>query len=580
MSATYNRDMNLPSVLEAIFSKTPSTPRVLEIDLGRGVVTAPPDNPLAALRMINAASMHALRDGLREAATDDRVAGLVIRVTEGSGLSLADLQELGDIVAAFGASKPTVAWSESFGELGGALPLFAFATRAHKVWLQPSGQVGLAGVHVGITLLRGLLEKGGIEPEFAQRKEYKSAGEQFAAHEISDANREMMQRLADSVLEEAVDTIAAGRGLEADRVREFVDQGALTPDEALAAGLIDRIGYRDEVYAAVLDEWGATTEGLQFVQRYEAASAPRRTAGRALNRKGPEIGVVTLRGSIVTGRGRPGGGGGGQAGSDVVTEHLRAAAADQRIKAVVLRIDSPGGSAVASDSIWRAVQQVRASGKPVVAQMGAVAASGGYYSAMSADKIVALPSTLTGSIGVVAGKFVTQQTYEKLGIKHEGLSAGRHAGMLSSDRGLTEEEWQILNTWLDQIYEDFVTKAAQGRGMEVDDLEPLARGRVWTGRDAHERKLVDALGGFDEAVDQACTLAGLQRDKVTLKQVPALGMLARFQPANSSESMSGSGLALPDSGPEALFQRGLTLLGGHLGLPVGALTMPWNFTLR
>lgn len=573
--------MFLPSALEALFAKNSSTPKVLEIDLGRGVVTAPPDNPLAALRILNAASMHALRDGLRAAATDDRVAGLVVRVTEGSGLSLADLQELGDLVAAFSRTKPTVAWSESFGELGSALPLYAFATRARQVWLQPSGQVGLAGVHVGITLLRGLLDKGGVEPEFAQRKEYKSAGEQFAAHEISDANREMMQRIADSVLEQSVEVIAQARGLEPERVRDLVDQAALTPDEALAAGLIDRIGYRDEVYAAVLSEWGAKTESLQFVHRYDAAAAPRRKAAQALHRKNPEIGVVTLRGAIVTGRGRPGGGPGGQqVGADVVTEHLRAAAADDRVKAVVLRIDSPGGSAVASDSIWRAVQQVRDSGRPVVAQMGAVAASGGYYAAMAADRIVALPATLTGSIGVVAGKFVMEQTYQKLGLKHEGLSAGRHAGMLATDRRLTDEEWQILNAWLDQIYEDFVAKAAQGRDMEVAELEPLARGRVWTGSDAQQRGLVDELGGLDVAVEQACALAGLQRDQVTLKQVPALGVLARFQPANSSESMGGSGLGLPEGGSEALLQRGLALLGGGSLPPVGALTMPWNFTVQ
>lgn len=573
--------MFLPAALEALFAKNSSTPKVLEIDLGRGVVTAPPDNPLAALRILNAASMHALRDGLRAAATDDRVAGLVVRVTEGSGLSLADLQELGDLVAAFGRTKPTVAWSESFGELGSALPLYAFAARARQVWLQPSGQVGLAGVHVGITLLRGLLDKGGIEPEFAQRKEYKSAGEQFAAHEISDANREMMQRIADSVLEQSVEVIAQARGLEPERVRDLVDQAALTPDEALAAGLIDRIGYRDEVYAAVLSEWGAQTESLQFVHRYDAAAAPRRKAAQALHRKNPEIGVVTLRGAIVTGRGRPGGGPGGQqVGADVVTEHLRAAAADDRVKAVVLRIDSPGGSAVASDSIWRAVQQVRDSGRPVVAQMGAVAASGGYYAAMAADRIVALPSTLTGSIGVVAGKFVMEQTYQKLGLKHEGLSAGRHAGMLATDRRLTDEEWQILNAWLDQIYEDFVAKAAQGRDMDVAELEPLARGRVWTGSDAQQRGLVDELGGLEVAVEQACALAGLQRDQVTLKQVPALGVLARFQPANSSESMGGSGLGLPQGGPEALLQRGLALLGGGSLPPVGALTMPWNFTVQ
>lgn len=468
-----------------------------------------------------------------------------------------------------------MAWAESFGELGSALPYYAFATHAKQVWLQPSGTIGLAGVHVGITLLRGLLEKGGIEPEFAQRKEYKSAGERFAAHEISDANRTMMQRIADSVLEEAVQVIARNRGLSVERVHELVDQAVVGADEALAANLVDRIGYRDQVYASVLAEWGATKESLQFVHRYEAATGARRRARQALNRRAPVVAVVTLRGAIVTGRGRPGGGT-PQAGADVVTEHLRATCEDDRVEAVVLRVDSPGGSAVASDSIWRAVRQVRESGRPVVAQMGAVAASGGFYAAMGADRIVALPSTLTGSIGVVAGKFVLEETYQKLGLRHEGLSAGKHAAWLSSDRKLTEEEWRLLDDWLDQVYADFVGKAAESRGMAVDDLEPLARGRVWTGRDAQDRGLVDELGGFDRAVERACALAGVPRQKVQVKQVPSLGLLARFQPANSSESLAGAGLAWTPAGPEALLQRGLEMIGVP-ALPVGALTMPWEF---
>ncbi|MGD7732728.1 signal peptide peptidase SppA [Propionibacteriaceae bacterium G57] len=562
-------------------------PTVLEIDLGRGVLTAPPDNPLAALRMLNAASMHALRDGLRAAAKDERVAGLVVRVTDG-GLGLAELQELGQLVSEFGTHKPTVAWAESFGELGNAMGLYTLATHANSVWVQPSGGVGLGGVHVGITLLRGLLDKGGVEPQFAQRHEYKSAGEQFSAHEVSDANREMTQRLADSILEQCVETIAANRHLGADRVRELVDEAMFTPDEALAAGLVDHIGYRDEVYAHFLDQVNAARDDLQFVHRYENATAPRRQAQKLLHRDAPLVGVVTLRGGIVTGRGRPGGPGGQDAGADVVTEHLRAACRDDRIKAVVLRINSPGGSAVASDSIWRAVKQVRSSGRPVVAQMGPVAASGGYYAAMGADRIVAQPATLTGSIGVVAGKFVLSGTYDLLGLVHEGLDAGRHAGMLASDRGLSDEEWALLNAWLDQVYADFVAKAAEGRGMAVDELEPLARGRVWTGRDAHERGLVDELGGFEQAVQQACELAGLRREGTETKQLPALGMLARFQPANSSESLGGQGVVLPQVGPEAMLARclsaaGLSALGltsGGSGLQVGALAMPWQFSVR
>lgn len=555
---------------------------VLEIDLQRGVLTSPPDNPLAALRSINAASLQALAEGLREAAKDDRVAGLLLRVGEHSHLDLAGLQELGLLVREFGEKKPTVAFAETFGEFGNAVATYTLATQADQVWLQPTGQVGLSGVHVTATLLRGLLEKGGLEPQFGQRKEYKSAADQFAAREVTPAHREMLQRLADSVLETCVQTIAERRGKAVEQVRTLVDRAMLSADEALAEGLVDRIGYRDEVYDAVLGEWGAETDDLKFVHRYAAGATSKRRLRELANRGAPAVGVVTLRGAIVTGRGRPGAGPNGhEAGSDVVAEQLRAARRDDRVKAVLLRIDSPGGSAVASDVIWREVGRVRESGRPVIAQMGSVAASGGYYAAMGADEIVALPGTLTGSIGVLAGKFVARGTYDLLGLVREGIDAGRHAGMLSADRRFTDEEWALLDRWLDAVYADFTRKAAQGRGMDLTELEPLARGRVWTGADAQRHGLVDHLGGAETALRRACERAGLQREGVVLKQLGQPGLLGRFQPAASSESPTGGVTAAGWAGPltpEGLLQRVLGLAGLPTGL--GVLSLPWRVELH
>lgn len=555
---------------------------VLEIDLQRGVLTSPPDNPLAALRSINAASLQALAEGLREAAKDDRVAGLLLRVGEHSHLDLAGLQELGLLVREFGEKKPTVAFAETFGEFGNAVATYTLATQADQVWLQPTGQVGLSGVHVTATLLRGLLEKGGLEPQFGQRKEYKSAADQFAAREVTPAHREMLQRLADSVLETCVQTIAERRGKDVEQVRALVDRAMLSADEALAEGLVDRIGYRDEVYDAVLGEWGAETDDLKFVHRYAAGATSKRRLRELADRGAPAVGVVTLRGAIVTGRGRPGAGPNGhEAGSDVVAEQLRAARRDDRVKAVLLRIDSPGGSAVASDVIWREVGRVRESGRPVIAQMGSVAASGGYYAAMGADEIVALPGTLTGSIGVLAGKFVARGTYDLLGLVREGIDAGRHAGMLSADRRFTDEEWALLDRWLDAVYADFTRKAAQGRGMDLTELEPLARGRVWTGADAQRHGLVDHLGGAETALRRACERAGLQREGVVLKHLGQPGLLGRFQPAASSESPTGGVTAAGWAGPltpEGLLQRVLGLAGLPTGL--GVLSLPWRVELH
>lgn len=552
---------------------------VLEIDLARGVVSAPPEHPLAALRALNSTTLAALRKGLRQAATDDRVLGLIVHIAP-SGLGLAELDELGQAIADFTGHKPSIAWAQTFGELSNGLPLYALASRAGQVWLQPTGELNLAGAQLDITLLRGLLDKAGVEPQFGQRKEYKTAADQFAATSITAANREMMQRIADSVVESLVDTICRARSLTPERVREAMAESPLTPERALELGLVTSIGYRDEVYAHALQTWQASADQLSFVARYQAKADRAEKARQFTERKAPVIGVVNLRGAIVTGRGTPAGlGQQPQAAGDVIEQQLRAALREDRVKAVVLRIDSPGGSAVASDVIWRAVGRVRASGRPVVAVMGSVAASGGYYSAMGANEIWAQPTTLTGSIGVLAGKLVTQGLMDKLGIIRESVQSGPRAGFMATSSGFSEEDWQLLDRWLDRIYEDFTTKAAQGRGMDLDQLQAVAKGRVWTGADALERGLIDGLGGTDQAIDRACALAGVSRSRAVVRPLGHQGLLDRFRPAENSESAGLSTAAVP-TGPDALLARAVTALGWQAMLPIhGPLALPWHIDL-
>ncbi|WP_203568346.1 signal peptide peptidase SppA [Aestuariimicrobium ganziense] len=575
--------MDVIGLIKGLTGDRTAAPRtILEIDMARGVLASPPDNPLAALRAINSATLGVLREGLRHAAKDERVVGLVVHVAP-SGLGLAETQELAEAIASFGEHKPTIAWAQTYGELGLGLGSYLLAAHCHEVWLQPSGELSISGVHLGITLMRGLLEKGGVEPQFGQRHEYKSAADQFSATEITEANREMTQRLADSIVDDVVATIAKRRGKSVEQVREAVDSSPLSPQQALDAGLIDHIGYRDEVYAHLYQEWNGSRENLKFVTRYDTIAHGKQIAKEALDRKAPIVGVVSLRGPIVTGRGRPAGPAGPQAGGDVIADHLRATCRDDRIKAVVLKIDSPGGSAVASDTIWRAVHQVRESGRPVVAVMSTVAASGGYYAAMGANEIVAQPATLTGSIGVLAGKFVTAGLMDKLALKHEGRSAGRRAQMMASDREFTEDEWHVLNRILDDIYEQFTTKAAADRGMDHADLERLARGRVWTGADAKENGLVDHLGGVSVALDRVCELAGLDRDRAHVRAIPQLGLLDRVRPADSTESQAvGGGLWVPTDPVDALLQRGIAALGLERALAgvTGPLSLPWSITIK
>ena len=557
--------MGLREVLDRLTSRDGRV--ILELDLARGLVEVRPRNPLAALQLLNATHMSTLRDHLRQAAGDDRVAGLIVHAVD-CGQPMPVMEEVGSLVEEFGRHKPTVAWSESYGELGNSLSAFLLATAAHRVWVQPTGDVGIGGAEVTILLAKGLLEKVGVEPQFGKRWEYKTAADQFAADDVSEANREMMTRLGQSLVEDAVATIARRRGVDVGRVWEGVNNSPLTPERALELGLIDALGYRDEVYADALTQWDGEPDELRFVHRWSAKP----TLSRVLRRsKGGKVAVVTVRGAIVTGRGAPGPMGGENAGSDVVDEQLRAVLRDDDIHAVLLEIDSPGGSAVASDFMRRSVLQVRESGRPVVARMGSVAASGGYYAAMGADEIVAQASTLTGSIGVLAGKFVTASMYEKLGLKRESIRIGARAGMLSSATEFSAEDWAKLDESLDRIYNTFTTLAAHDRGMEVDTLEALARGRVWTGTDAAANGLVDHIGGWQLAFERACVLANLDPKTTAVTRLSRIGALERLLPATSSESRSTTSLPVAGASADDLLQRAAT----WLGLPVhGALSLP------
>lgn len=545
-------------------------PVVLELDVARGVLVARPTTPAQALQMINSASMAALRKNLTQAAHEDRVAGLVVHAAP-PGLQLAHVEELAGIIEDFAAKKPTMAWAESFGELVGGMAAYRIAVATDQIWVQPTGMLSIGGVELSITLLKGMLNKAGLEPQFGQRHEYKSAADRFAAAEVTDANREMTGRLGQSLVDSLVEAIARRRGISADQAWEGVNGSPVTPERALELGLIDRIGYRDEAYAAVLDEWGVSPEHLLFAHRFTSKAA----LVRKLRPSRAKIGVVTLRGAIVTGRGQRSPLGGEQAGADVVDEHLRAALRDDDIKAVVFDVDSPGGSAVASDFIRRSVLRLREAGKPVVARMGALAASGGYYVSMPADEIVAHASTLTGSIGVLGGKIVTRGLYDKLGLVREALPIGAAAGLMSDASEFTDDEWARLNAWLDRVYLDFTTFAAQDRGMDYDDLERLARGRVWTGADALERGLVDHIGGRGLAVRRAAELAGLDPDDVRTAHVGDSGLLALLKPATSSEVAAGATVRLPDT--ESLLKD----LARRVGIRSdGVLSLPWHFEIR
>jgi protease-4 len=550
--------------------RRPASRLLLELDLTRGLLESAPASPIEALRAMHVPSLRGVLEALRRAAGDDRVVGLVAHVGAKQP-TLAQSSELRAAVAQFrAAGKPAVCWSESYGEVGPGNVGYHLATAFDEVWLQPSGDVGLVGVAAQAVFVRDTLDKLGVQPQFGQRHEYKTAADTFLRSSMTDANREMVTRLVDSAMETLVRDVAAGRGLDEAAVREAIEVAPLNAEEAVARRLVDRIGYRDEVYADLRRRLGEVE--LKYVDRYGKGGLAQASAS-VTRRNKPVVAVVHASGPIHLGRSSSTPLSGRSVGSDSIGAALRSAAKDDAVKAVVLRVDSPGGSYVASDAIRREVLALRRAGRPVVASMANVAASGGYYIAMPADRVLASPGTITGSIGVLAGKQVVREMLERVGVRRESVAVGRYADMFSSDRPFDEDEWKRLEAWLDRVYDDFTAKAAEDRGLPVEELRAVARGRVWTGADAQAHGLVDELGGLERAIEVACERAGVVRDEAELRTMPRPKPLERLLPAQNSESPAA-----------ASFGDGVPLLEGLLaaaGLSsYGVLSMPVTWRLQ
>lgn len=521
---------------------------ILELDLQAAPAESAGFDPMA---LINGAGKPLL---LREAvaaihrATDDpRVAGLIARI-QIDAAPPGPVQELRDAVVAFTEKKPSLAWAETYP---GTLSYY-LASAFREVWMQPSGTVGLVGFATSALFLRDALDKLGVEAQFVARGEYKSAANLFTQDRYTEAHREADTALVDGLRTQVWDAVSASRGVDRAALDALADRAPLLRDDAVAAGLVDRIGFRDEVYGRIAEMAGA--EGISaetgdadgddapprlYLARYARAKKP---AVPGL-KSHPKVAVVTVAGPIVSGRGgrQMSPMGSSSSGGDTIAAALRQAAADDDVAAVVLRVDSPGGSVTGSETIWREVVRTRERGKPVVASMGAVAASGGYYVSMAADAIVANPGTITGSIGVVTGKFVARELKDRLGVGSDTVRTNANADAWSINAPFTDEQQAHVEAEADLFYTDFIRRVADGRGMSVEDVDGVARGRVWTGADALERGLVDELGGLRTAIRRAKKLAGIDEDtKVRIENLPGSSLRDVLRPKPSSQPAAAS----------------------------------------
>jgi protease-4 len=487
---------------------------VLTLDLAAGIVETRSDNPLARASMGKVLVMRDVLRALDEAGRDGRVRGLMLRAGRGS-LGMAEAQELRDALKAFRAQgKFAIAFAESLGEGGNRTIDYYIASAAGDVWLQPSGDLALTGFHLQSPFLRGLLDKIGVMPRLDQREDYKGAMNMFTDAAQPEAQRRNLQQLADSWLTQVIAGSAADRAMAPEALRALVDQAPFGAEAAKEHGLIDKIGYLDEARAAALAAAGEEAEFLDIAGYARSHQDAAETGAVVALVYG--LGPVALAesendpvfGSLVM-------------GADTVAAAIRDAVEDPDVRAIVFRVDSPGGSYVASDVIWREMRNARDQGVPVIVSMGNVAASGGYFVAAPAQAIVAQPGTVTGSIGVVVGKMVASGLWDKAGIGWSGIKAGENADMWSPNTDFSPAAWAKLQSMLDRVYGDFTGKVADGRKLPLAQVLEAAKGQVWSGEDAQALGLVDALGGLYMARDMARQAAGIAHaDAVRFKIYP------------------------------------------------------------
>ena len=502
----------------AIWGSSATTPigesAVLSLNLTEGLSDTAPREGLGAVFVEQKPTLRDVLDAIERAGNDARIKGVFARVG-GDDVATAQAQELRDAIAALRAKgKFAIAYADTVGEFGAGTHAYYLAAGFDEIWLQPQGIVGLSGLRAEAPFFRGLLDKIGVVPSFDHRSEYKTALNMLTEQQMTPPHREETESILRSVFSQIVTGIAHDRKLEEKQVRALVDRGLLLPDEALQAHLIDHVGYRDEAEAEAKARAGKDAELVTTLNYLDSAGRP--------HEKGPTIALIYGTGLIQRGTSTPNPfSASGLMGADTVVRAFDKAARDADVKAILFRVDSPGGSAVASETIWHAVERAHRSRKPIVVSMGAIAGSGGYYIAAPADKIVAEPATLTGSIGVLAGKLVLGGLWDKLGVSWDTVNEGANVSMFSTLQDFSPPEKERFETFLDAAYGTFKDRVAKGRKLGDDGVEAVAKGRVWTGEDAKGRGLVDALGGLATALRLAKQAANIREDQeVTLKLYP------------------------------------------------------------
>jgi protease IV len=492
------------ALLYFAFGREPAVPSnaTLVLRVGGSLAEIAPNDVVGYLRGTRAPTVRGIVDNLRKAKVDSRVRAVMLKPTGFESPFWAKVQEIRDAVLDFKKSgKPVYAYVEYGGDRE-----YYLATAADKVFLMPASPLDLTGVATYELFLRGTLDKIGVYPDLHRIGDYKTAVNTFKEKSYTAAHKEMDESMTRDLYEQIVRGIADGRKKNEAEIRRLMDDGPFLPEDALRAGLVDDVAYEDQV-----DDKLRAGEKRAHLDTDDYARVGLSSVG--LNR-GPRVAVIYAVGTIVSGKSGYDPVNGPAVGSDTLIDYIKQARRDSSVRAIVLRVDSPGGSTIASDAIWRelVLTKTERADRPLVVSMADLAASGGYYIAMPGQVIVAQPSTLTGSIGIFGGKFVTGGLYEKLGAHIESTSVGKRAEINGPARPYNPDEVKKLQEQLQAFYDQFVERVADSRHSTPEKIDAIAQGRVWTGRQAKQNGLVDELGGLDRAVAIAKQRAKIAAD--------------------------------------------------------------------
>ncbi|EAL68339.1 hypothetical protein DDB_G0278333 [Dictyostelium discoideum AX4] len=526
---------------------------ILEIDFTNTIDTSDVDiSPIEKLLDPNIISFRSLLDAIEKAANDKRVIGLIVRLSGENQFSLANIQEFRNAISFFKSKgKRTVAFTDSFCEAGSGIGRYYMASIFHDVYMAPSGTLNLINTQYDFAFIKKTLEKLNIVPDTITRKEYKNALSGLVNEHLTEPEKESMNAIFKSLYEQIIEDIAKDRSLTKERVNELFESGPFSSDKALVNKLVDSTLYGDEVYTTTYEKLETTKKNsnLLYAHKYNAKTKP--LYGKKFGRS--QQGVIALinaEGTIHQGTSANKYNGGPSIGSDSLVLAIRSATLDKDVKAIVIRVNSGGGSYIASDMVHHEIEASKKAGKKIVISMGTYCASGGYFFACNADKIVALGATLTGSIGVLTAKFNLKGMWEeKVHVKFDALhlnpdGATDNSTYFSSLHNYTEKQLAEVNSYMDFIYEDFTSKVSKGRRLTRDQVEEIARGRVWTGAQALKLSLVDKLGGLKEAIEVAKELVGIasnvQPHVVTYPKETVLSQLVASS-ANNSQDLERRG---------------------------------------